>query len=142
MLPVVRAQAELAARLCELPGVAAIAWHPARSLCEPRFFREAVLRWIDGGAFPGLGLASLAPTEDGGLKSEGLAHFTGQELYLEPALCEPRADAAKTALRLMHWLVEYGHLNDIVDLTGPSGEPLKLVVNKGSAIVTACKAAG
>jgi len=142
MFPVVRAQAELAARLCELPGIVAVNWHPARSLSDPRYFREAVLRWIGGGAFPGLGLAALAPTEDGGLKSEGLAHFIGQELYLDPTMCEPRSDAAKVALRLMHWLVEHGHLDEPVDLTGPSGEPLKLLVNEGSGIVTACRGSG
>lgn len=136
MFPVVRAQAELAARLCELPGVVAVAWHPANSLSEPGYFREAVLRWIDGGAFPGLGLAALAPTASGGLKSEGFAHFTGQEVMLDPALCEPRSDAPKIALRLMHWLVEHGTLEESVELTGPSGEPLKLIVNEGSSIVT------
>ncbi len=137
MFPVVRAQAELAAHLCSLPGAVAVNWHPARSLSDVRYFREAVLRWIDGGAFPGLGLAALAPTEDGGLQSEGLTHFIGQELYLDPTLCEPRGDAAKVALRLMHWLVEHGTLEKNVVLTGPSGEPMQLIVNEGSGIVTA-----
>ncbi len=115
----------------------AVNWHPAHALSDPRYFREAVLRWVEGGAFPGLGLAALVPTEDGGLKSEGLAHFIGQELYLDPTLCEPRGDAAKVALRLMHWLVEHGNLTENVVLTGPSGEPLKLFVNEGCSIVTA-----
>jgi hypothetical protein len=57
MLPVVRTLAGLAAALSELPGVQAVAWHPAQSWYAPQFFRNSVTRWLEGGAFPGLNLA-------------------------------------------------------------------------------------
>ncbi len=126
LLPVLRAHALLAARLAALPGVAAIAWHGARSASNPEFFRGAVLRWIDGGAFPGLGLAALVATPDGGLASEGLALFTGQELVLTAELAEDRAQGGRIALRLLHWLVENGTITSSETLTGPAGELLRL----------------
>lgn len=126
MLPVVRSLAWLAARLADLPGVRAVAWHPARCWSAPAHFRDLVLRWSEGGVFPGLGLASLSPMPDGGMQSHGLALFGGQELRLEPQLAQDRAAGAKIALRLMHWLVEHGRLEAEERLTGPDGQPLRL----------------
>ena len=126
MLPVVRSLARLAASLAQCDGVVAVAWHPARCWCSPRYFRDSVLRWIEGGVFPGLGLATLAPMPDGGMQSQGLALFTGQELRLEPELAADRTAGAKVALRLMHWLVEHGRLEAKETLPGPDGRPLHL----------------
>jgi hypothetical protein len=126
MLPVVRSLAWLAARLADLPGIRAVAWHPARCWSAPAHFRDLVLRWTEGGVFPGLGLASLSPMPDGGVQSHGLALFSGQELRLEPELARDRAAGAKIALRLMHWLVEHGRLDAQERLTGPDGQPLRL----------------
>ena len=126
MLPVLRQMAWLAARLAALPGVQVVAWHAARTWCGPGHFRESVIRWMEGGAFPGLGLTALAPAQDGCLQSEGLALFTGQELRIDPALASDRAAAARLALRLLHWLVDNGRLDRPVHLAGPGGEPLLL----------------
>lgn len=123
MMPVLRAHALLASRLAALPGASAIAWHSAGTLNSPEYFRSSVTRWAEGGAFPGLGLAALVQTEDG-VASEGLELFTGQELRISAD--EDRADAARIALRLMHWLVENGPLDHGETLTGPSGEHLRL----------------
>ena len=135
MVPVVRSLAWLAARLTDLPGTRAVAWHAARSWCDPALYRDSVLRWIDGGVFPGLGLASLAPMPDGGMQSQGLALFHGQELRLEPELVDDRAAAAKTALRLMHWLVEHGRVDGQERLTGSDGRPLRLEPSRNGRFV-------
>ena len=135
MLPVVRSLAWLAARLADLPGARAVAWHPARNWCEAAHFRDSVLRWIEGGVFPGLAVASLAPVPDGGMQSQGLALFTGQELRLEPELAEDRAAGAKTALRLMHWLVEHGRLDAPERLPGPDGQTLRLEPSENARFV-------
>jgi hypothetical protein len=126
MMPVVRSLAWLAAQLAALPGTVAVAWHPARCWCEASHFRDSVQRWIEGGVFPGLSLASLVPMPDGGMQSQGLALFTGQELRLEPELVPEPAAGAKIALRLMHWLVEQGPLDGPDRLAGPDGQPLRL----------------
>lgn len=135
MVPVVRCLAWVAALLAHLPNVAAVAWHPARSLSEPEYFRSNVLRWIDGGAFPGLGLTALSPTAAGGLQSEGLSVFTGQELELGADLVTDNAQGAKIALRLLHWMVEHGKVSEPQLLTGPSGEALRIEPTAAGNIV-------
>lgn len=135
MLPVVRSLAWLAARLADLPGTRAVAWHPARSWCDPAHFRDSVLRWIDGGVFPGLSLASLTPMPDGGMQSQGLALFTGQELRLEPDVADDRAAGAKIALRVMHWLVESGAVENEERLAVFDGRTLRLAPSDNGRFV-------
>ena len=126
MFPVVRSLAWLSAVLAAIPNIEAVCWHYARSCSAPDYFRTSVLRWIDGGAFPGLGLAALIESDDGALQSEGLALFTGQELHLDADIASDRTENAKIALRLLHWLVEHGTVREQQSLAGPSGEPLML----------------
>ena len=126
MLPVVRTLAWLAATLSEIDGVEAVAWHPARSWCGTDYFRNGVLRWVEGGVFPGLGLTALAVTPDGGMQSEGLALFAGQDLRIEPELMLDRAEGAKIGVRLIDYLVEAGPIDAPQLVTGPDGEALRL----------------
>ncbi len=126
MFPVVRTLAMIAAHLTKLDGVSAVAWHPARAVSDAAYFRHSVLSWIGGGAFPGLGLAALVPTEDGGLRSEGLSLFTGQELHMMPEVVTGRAEASKIALRLLNWMIENGRITQTFAFSGPSGETLRL----------------
>lgn len=135
MFPVVRTLAMIAAHLAELDGVDAVAWHPARAVSDAEYFRRGVLRWIEGGAFPGLGLSALVSTPEGGLASEGLSLFTGQELRLAPDIVADRADGAKIALRLLNWLVENGRVTEPLEFTGPSGETLRLEGGSNGTIV-------
>ncbi len=126
MVPILRCLAWVAAQLSVLPQLRAICWQAARTICAPDYFHGGVMRWIEGGAFPGLGLTALVPQPDGSIVSEGLALFTGQELRLELAAGEDPSDGAKLALRLVHWLVENGRIASTQSLTGPSGEALLL----------------
>ncbi len=126
MMPVVRAMAGLAANLCALPGLVAVAWHPARSWIGPRYFTSIIGNWLEGGVFPGLGLVGLATVADGGMQSEGLSFFTGQELRIEPELTEDRAGAAKIAVRLIDRLIEHGRLETAETVTGPEGRQLRI----------------
>ncbi len=116
----------LAAQLCTLPGVAAVGWRPGRTLSEPGHFRRGVTRWIEGGAFPDASLAALLAAPDGGMQSEGLAFFTGQELRIEPELAADGAAAARIALRLIDELAARGPLAASRQVTGPAGEALRL----------------
>ncbi|MEO5705700.1 MAG: hypothetical protein ABIT10_06105 [Alteraurantiacibacter sp.] len=126
MIPVVRCLAWLAAELATLEGLRGVLWKPARAVSSPAYFREGITRWIGGGPFPGLGLTALVPQADDTMISEGLALFTGQELVLDKAIACDRAQAAKLAVRLLHWLVETGPIEQTQSLTGPSGEMLLL----------------
>jgi hypothetical protein len=126
MVPVLRCLAWVAAQLSALPQLRAICWQPASTICAPDYFHDGTMRWIEGGAFPGLGLTALVPQPDGSILSEGLALFTGQELRLELGAGEDPSDGAKLALRLLHWLVENGRIDSVQSLAGPSGETLLL----------------
>ena len=126
MPPVVRSLAWVAAILAALPEARAVAWHPARTWCAPQQFRDSVLRWVEGGVFPVFSLAALAPTPDGGMQSEGLALFTGQELRLEPELAEDRMVGARLGLRLLHLFAEQGRITEPEALTGPEGQRLRI----------------
>ena len=131
MPPVVRCLAWLGAKLAELPGAQAVAWHPARSWSSPDYYRRSIIRWIEGGVFPGLGLTALAPVDGGGMRSEGLRLFIGRELQVDAGVASNEADLAKISLRLLHWLVESGGLDEPVSLTGPSGESLEMTCLPG-----------
>ena len=124
--PVVRSLAWLGAILGGIEGVEAIAWHPARCWSGPGYFREGVLRWIEGGVFPSLGLTALALNPDGGMHSEGLALFTGQEVRIEPELTGDRTAGAKIGVRLIDYLVEAGPIEQPRRIAGPDGTPLRL----------------
>jgi hypothetical protein len=137
MIPVVRSLARLAATLAQIEGVRAVAWHPARSWCGPEHFRQGVLRWVEGGVFPGLGLTALAVNADGGMHSEGLALFTGQELRVEPELMRDKAAGAKMALRLIDYLVDLGRIDAPRRIDGPDGEPLRLEPSANGRFVRA-----
>lgn len=135
MMPVMRCLALLAAKLSTLPHLKAVAWHPARTWNSPEHFCQGVERWIEGGVFPGLGLTALAKSENGGIHSEGLALFTGQELHLSPALVQDQTEAAKLALRLIHWLVENGKLDRSEVMIAPDGSSLRLEPSQDQSII-------
>ncbi len=135
MVPVLRCLAWLAGELAALDDVVAVSWKPARTLCGPAYFRESITRWLSGGAFPGLGLTALISCEDGSMASAGLALFTGQELHIDPQIAKDPVHAAKLAVRLLHWLVENGRLEESQSLTGPSGETLLLEPRPEEGIV-------
>ena len=136
MIPVLRCLAWLTAELAEIGQIKAIAWPPAGSVCEPAYFRDSVTRWLGGGAFPGFGLTSLITQPDGSLRSRGLALFTGQELLLDADLAQDRTQGAKVALRLLHWLVESGKIEETMSLTGPTGDTLVLEPHEDGGIVS------
>lgn len=110
MLPVVRGQLWLATRLCALPGVVAIGWSPARSVCGVEHFLRYVRNWLEGGLFPGLGLTALSEIHDGASHSEGLAFFTGQELRIEPELAADKDGIPQLLMRLTDDLVRRGRI--------------------------------
>jgi hypothetical protein len=135
MMPIIRSQLALSLNLATLPGLVAVAWMPAQSVMAVNYFTTVVSAWLEGGAFPALGLAAFTLALDGGLQSEGLAFFTGQELRLEPELVEDGVAATKLAVRLAHALVEYGEVSERFEMTGADGKPLILEPSANNAFV-------
>jgi hypothetical protein len=124
LLPVVRATMAIAASLARLPGLRAVCWHPADLWSETALFVRMAGTWLDGGAFPALGLTALIRDADDSLRSDGLAFFTGQELWLEPDAEKTPAEAAKLAVHFIHRLVEGGAIHSARELIAPNGARL------------------
>ena len=81
-----------------------------------------------GGRISGkkIGLTSLAVSPDGGMQSEGLSLFAGQELRIEPELIADMTAGAKIGVRLIDYMVERGRIDAPQKVTGPDGQPLRL----------------
>lgn len=139
LLPIVRMLAAVGASLSRLDGVRAVCWHPSRGWSEPSLYREGVSRWVEGGVFPALTLASLTVAADGGMHSEGLALFTGQELRLEPEMVDDPTEAAKLAVRLLDRLVEQGRLAKRETIAAPDGSLLRLEPSANGQFVRICR---
>ncbi len=125
-LPVVRGILQVARAVCDAPGLAGVAWLPARSWMSISYFKSVVDVWLSGGPFPALGLTSMKPVFDGGLQTVGLEYFIGQELRIEPDVTTDRVAATRIAARLINSLVEGGPLDAGMSVTGPDGERLTL----------------
>lgn len=126
-MPVVRTMMSVATMIvAHVPGLRAVAWPAGGTLIGLDFFVSSMTAWIAGGAFPALGLTAFAPEPDGGLRSEGLAFFTGQELVLEPPLAEDRAAGTRLGIRLVNQLAGQGPLTSAEAILGPDGERLTL----------------
>lgn len=135
LLPVVRCIAALGAALAALPGLRAVCWEPAGSWMEPDYFRRVVADWRAGGAFPALGLTTLAQRPDGTMVSRGLDLLIGQELSLAPDRELTAAARAKIAVRLIHDLIGHGALTEPAEFIGPAGETLIVApVDRGARL--------
>ena len=126
-LPIIRTMLQLVCLISEqADDLDAVIWSPAKAMIGTAYFRRIVNAWLDGGAFPALGLTAFKPTVDDGLQSEGLAFFTGQELRIEPELATDKADATRLAVRLVNQLVPLGRLDGPEIVTAPDGRVLRL----------------
>lgn len=126
MIPVVQAMLGLAGHIALPLSVEAVCWHPAQSWMEPQYFSRVALGWLSGGAFPALGLTALTHTADG-VRSEGLAFFSGQELMVMRRKGEGAADTAKLAVRFIDYIATNGPFRRELEFQGPDGEALRVV---------------
>lgn len=124
MVPVVRIMAVLASQLARGMGALALCWQPAASWMDAQYFARIVDGWSAGGAFPALGLTGIERTDDGGVVTDGLAWFIGQELRVEPRSGEAASDTVKLAVRMIDHLVREGPVAARATLSGPGGEAL------------------
>ena len=126
-LPVVRVMLGLVAGLsAELPNARAIFWHPASMMIGPDLFRSNAESWLNGGPFPARILTGFKHMTDGGLQSEGLAFFTGQEIRIEPDSVGDYQTATLLAGRLVEQLAQHGPLSQIEEVIAPDGNQMRL----------------
>ncbi len=135
-LPIVRALTGLAAELAsKLAGAEAIFWPPIGNLIGRDLFRSTVGTWVDGGAFPALVFTSMKAMPGGGIASDGLAYFTGQEIHIEADNSADNTAAKLLALRLVNQLVQHGPLTQAEAVTAPDGSQLRLEPSENGQII-------
>ncbi len=136
-LPVVKGMMELACRLVRhFDDVRAVVWPPSQSVIGRRFFESTVTAWLDGGAFPAIGLTAFEQTDDGALKSQGLAYFIGQEILIELPLSADLVTATRLGVRLVNQLVLTGGVSTAEQVIAPAGLRLILEPSENSKIVS------
>lgn len=127
-LPVVRVMMGLVAAIgAALPPLRAILWPPAAAGLGPDLFRAHAESWSNGGPLPAHLLTSFRQMADGGLQSEGLAFFTGQEIRIEPDSVGDFACAVQLAARLVQQLAAFGPLRQTEEFLAPDGNQMRLV---------------
>ncbi len=124
-MPVMRALFGLARDLMQhFEEAEAAVWPPSRSLIGRRFFDSTVTAWLEGGAFPALGLTAFRETDDGGLESVGLDFLIGQELLLDHSLVGDKVAATRLGIRLINQFVIMGGIREAEYVTSPDGRRL------------------
>lgn len=116
--------------------IVAVMWPPCASLIGRRYFESTATAWLDGGAFPALGLTAFKPCDDGSLESVGLDFWIGQEVRLDPSLVHDRVAGTRLGVRLVNHLVVLGGLASDDRLVGPDGRPLVMTVSDDRKLVS------
>jgi hypothetical protein len=136
-LPVIRGMLGLACEMIRhFDDLAAISWGPSRSMIGRQFFESVVTAWLDGGAFPALGLTAFVQAPDGALQSAGLDYWTGQELRIEPPLSTDRVTATRLGIRLVNQLVLAGRVEADERIIAPDGSRLVLRPSRDRATIS------
>jgi len=123
-MPVIRGLIALARDITHhFEAIEAIVWPPSQSAIGRRFFESISTAWLEGGAFPALGLTAFKPTLDGALQSVGLDFWIGQELRIEAPLSDDRVAATRLGVRLINQLILVGGLEESERIVAPDGSP-------------------
>lgn len=135
-LPVIRGMLGLARDLVQgFENIKAVLWPPAASLIGRRFFESTTTAWLEGGAFPALGLTAFRETVDGGLQSVGLSFLIGQELRIERDLATDKVAATRLGVRLINQLVLTGKIRKSEQIIAPDGRCLQLEPSENGKFV-------
>jgi hypothetical protein len=135
-IPVLRGMIAIARDLTQhFPDLVAIYWAPSGSAIGRRYFESVVTAWLEGGAFPALGLTAFEEGADGALQSVGLAVWIGQELRIEPPLTADRVAATRLGVRLINQLVIVGGLDESERIIAPDGTRLVMQTSRNSEFI-------
>ncbi|MGB3472235.1 MAG: hypothetical protein WBA51_15575 [Erythrobacter sp.] len=102
----------------------AVVWPPSQSAIGRRYFESTSTAWLEGGAFPGLGLTAFRETVDGALQSVGLEFWIGQELRIEQPVSSDKVAAIRLGVRLINQLIIVGGLDESERIVAPDGSRL------------------
>ncbi len=135
-IPVVRGLMALARDLVHhFDEIYAVIWPPSRSAIGRRFFESVSTAWLEGGAFPALGLTAFRETIDGALQSVGLDFWIGQELRIEPPLSAEEVSATRLGVRLVNHLILVGGIDGSERIVAPDGNLLVMRTSRNGKFI-------
>lgn len=135
-LPVSRGIIALARDLTHhFSHLVAVVWPPSRSAIGRRYFESVSAAWLEGGAFPALGLTAFQETSDGALESVGLAYWIGEEIRIEPPLAQDKVAATRLGVRLVNQLVLVGGIEGKERVMAPDGTRLVMQVSSDHPLI-------
>lgn len=135
-MPVVKGLLALARDLTHhFADLEAIVWPASRSAIGRRYFESVVTAWLEGGAFPALGLTAFRKTLDGAVQSVGLDFWLGQELRIEQPLADDKVAATRLGVRLVNQLIIVGGLDESERIVAPDGTPLVMRPSRNGKFV-------
>ena len=124
-MPVAKALIALARDLVHhFEDLVAVVWPPSQSVIGRRFFESTTTAWLEGGAFPALGLTAFKESMDGALQTIGLDFWIGQELRVESPLSLDKVSATRLGIRLVNQLILIGGLETAERIMAPDGSRL------------------
>lgn len=124
-VPVARSMIGLARDLTQhFENLEAISWPHAKTAMGRRYFESISTAWLEGGAFPALGLTAFREAIDGALQSVGLDFWIGQELRIEQPLAADKVAATRIGVRIINQLILVGGLEDSERIMAPDGTRL------------------
>ncbi|MEE4154119.1 MAG: hypothetical protein V2I27_08160 [Erythrobacter sp.] len=115
--------------------LAAVVWPPSASAIGRRYFESISTAWLDGGAFPALGLTAFRETEEGALQSEGLGFWIDQEIRIEPPVATDKVAATRLGVRLVNQLILVGGVEQAERIVAPDGTPLVMRPSRNGKFV-------
>ncbi len=115
--------------------LAAVVWPPSASAIGRRYFESISTAWLEGGAFPALGLTAFRETEEGALQSEGLAFWIDQEIRIEPPIANDKVAATRLGIRLVNQLILVGGVEESERIVAPDGTPLVIRPSRNGKFV-------
>ncbi|MDT0575457.1 hypothetical protein RM533_04590 [Croceicoccus sp. F390] len=126
-----------ALRLSQLPGCIALCWPPSGAIMGAGYFKEVIGQWLNGGAFPALGLISIRADADGAMHSRGLTALAGQEVAALPGSAPSRAERAKLIMRIADHIVRTGPLDrpGNIEVAGIGTVALTLSANRSKVFL-------
>ena len=135
-VPVVKGLVGLARDLTHhFADLEAVVWPASNSAIGRRFFESIATAWLEGGAFPALGLTAFRETMDGGLQSVGLDFWIGQELRFEPPLAADKVTTTRLGVRLINQLVLSGRIERSERMIAPDGRALTLEPSRNGKFI-------
>lgn len=113
----------------------AVVWPPSQSAIGRRFFESVSTAWLDGGAFPALGLTAFRETVDGALQSVGLDFWIDREMRIEPPLSSDKVAATRLGVRLINQLILVGGIDQNERIVAPDGSRLLLSLSRNRQFI-------